>query len=82
MRRHLLPEKYKKWHYIGPVCSRGGYPNIYPLDGTVGFVNNYPAGQGNCPNPLTHMIDKDRISPYNINKISRRKAMRIKNNIN
>ena len=33
-------------------------------------------------NPLTHMGDQDRISPYNINSISNRQVMRIKKNIN
>ena len=33
-------------------------------------------------NPLTPINDQDRISPYNINSISRRKVMRIKKNIN
>ena len=33
-------------------------------------------------NPLTPMSDQDRISPYNINTISFRQAMRIKQNIN
>ena len=34
----------KKWHHVGPVCSRGGYPwtNIYPVDSEVCFVNNCP----------------------------------------
>ena len=31
---------------------------------------------------LTPMIDQDRISPYNINKILGRQVMRIKKNIN
>ena len=33
-------------------------------------------------NPLTPMRDQDRISPYNINTISTRLVMRMKNNIN
>ena len=33
-------------------------------------------------NPLTPMSDQDRISPYNINTVSSRQAMGIKNNIN
>ena len=32
--------------------------------------------------PLTPMSDQDRISPYNINTISFRQVMRIKQNIN
>ena len=32
-------------------------------------------------NPLSPMSDQDRISPYNINTISRRQVMRIKKNI-
>ena len=32
--------------------------------------------------PLTPMSDQDRISPYNINTISTRYVMRIKENIN
>ena len=35
-----------------------------------------------CFNPSTPMRDQDRISPYNINTISSRQAMRIKKNIN
>ena len=35
-----------------------------------------------CFNPSTPMSDQDRISPYNINTISSRQAMRIKKNIN
>ena len=33
-------------------------------------------------NPLTSMSDQDRISPYNINTISTRQAMRIKKTTN
>ena len=33
-------------------------------------------------NSLTLMSDQDRISPYNINTISNRQVMRIKENIN
>ena len=33
-------------------------------------------------NPFTPMNDQDRISPYNINTISTREVMRIKENIN
>ena len=33
-------------------------------------------------NPLTLMSDQDRISPFNINTISRRQVMRIKENLN
>ena len=33
-------------------------------------------------NPLIPMRDQDRISPYNINTISTRLVMRMKNNIN
>ena len=33
-------------------------------------------------NPLTPMSDQDRISPYNINTMSTRQAMRIQKNIN
>ena len=33
-------------------------------------------------NPLTPMSSQDRISPFNINKISTRYVMRIKKNIN
>ena len=36
----------------------------------------------NLVNPLTPIIDQDRISPYNINKISARYGMSIKKNIN
>ena len=32
-------------------------------------------------NPLTPMSDQDRISPYNVNTISRRKVTRMKKNI-
>ena len=32
-------------------------------------------------NPLTPISDKDRISPYDVDKISSRKVMRIKKNI-
>ena len=33
-------------------------------------------------NPLTPMIDQDRISPYNINTMSTRSVIRIEKNIN
>ena len=33
-------------------------------------------------NPLTHMSDKERISPFNINIISSRLVMKIKEDIN
>ena len=33
-------------------------------------------------NPLTPISDQDRISPYNINTISSRQVMRLKENMN
>ena len=35
-----------------------------------------------CVNPFTPTSDQDRISPYNINTISRRYVMRIEKNVN
>ena len=47
------------------------------------FVKEIATGKHYLPfNPLTPMNDQDRISPYNINTISRRQVMRMKKNIN
>ena len=49
---------------------------------TAGFYESKCTEEGISINPLTPMSDQDRISPYNINTISRRQVMRIKKNIN
>ena len=47
------------------------------------FVKEIATAKHHLPfNPLTPMNDQDRISPYNINIISRRQVMKIKKNIN
>ena len=56
-------------------------PNTFGMPGSSLLLSHqqYPS---NWLNPLTHMSDQDRISPYNINTRPSRQVMRIEKNLN